>query len=308
MENSKIEWTHHTFNPWIGCTKVSEGCKHCYAETLDKRWKRNNWGPSNTRTRTSDENWKRPLQWNRKAEKEGVRYRVFCASLADVFEHHPDPGHAGTMSTWRDELWRLIKVTPHLDWLLLTKRPENVMKKVPMIWITDWPKNVWIGTSVENQEQADIRIAHLVNIPAPTRFLSIEPMLGSIDLKLFRGLILNHKLDHLAHGMGVTSGIHWVICGGESGHGARPMHPDWPRSLRDQCKAAGVPFLFKQWGEWLPNWQVNEKLRNESISKFTTAKIHLDESGLKYWKVGKNLSGRMLDGVEYNEFPIAKNI
>ena len=180
MENSKIEWCHHTFNPWIGCAKVSQGCANCYAEELmDTRYGRANWGVDGTRVRTSDAYWRKPLAWNRKARIEGVRYRVFCASLADVFEDRED------LEEWRDDLFNLISATPNLDWLLLTKRPENVNRIVgesrgDCYWIEESAGkgngNIWIGTSVENQEQADKRIPELLKIPARVRFLSMEPL------------------------------------------------------------------------------------------------------------------------------------
>ena len=157
-ENSAIEWTDHSFNPWIGCTRVSPGCVHCYAETLaDKRHGWVAWGPKGNRKRTAPANWRKPLTWNRRAEREGVRYRVFCASLADVFDPHPS-----IPQEWRAELWALIQETPSLDWQLLTKRPENVMRMVPALWQVEFPPNVWIGTSVEDQERADERIPELV--------------------------------------------------------------------------------------------------------------------------------------------------
>jgi protein gp37 len=238
-ENSKIEWTHHTFNPWWGCVKVSEGCAHCYAETLSTHYGHNVWGPAKTTPRRlfGEKHWQEPLKWDRQAQREGTRKRVFCASMADVFEDHPQVVDA------RTRLFNLISDTPHLAWLLLTKRPENIK---PMLieagrGFQSLPPWVWIGTSVENQEQADKRIPHLLNVPAHVRFLSCEPLLGPVDL------------SHLAnrggeqHGL-IDGGIHWVIVGGESGAGARPMHPDWARSLRDQCETAGVAFHFKQWG------------------------------------------------------------
>jgi protein gp37 len=224
-ENSKIEWTDHTFNPWEGCTKVSEGCKHCYAEALTKRFGRTQWGPTAQRRRTSDSNWRKPLAWNRKAQQEGAPRRVFCASLADIFEDNPQ------VYDWRYDVYSLTEATPWLNWLLLTKRPENVIDMVPPVWaFRQWPHNVWIGTSVENQAAADKRLPILTCIPAPVRFLSCEPLLGPVDLSPW------------------LRRISWVIAGGESGTQARPMGPDWARSLRDQCQAAGVPFLFKQWG------------------------------------------------------------
>lgn len=234
-ENSNIEWTHHTFNPWIGCTKVSAACDHCYAEAWDARSLQglpSRWGPHADRTRTSAGNWSKPLAWNRKAKAEGTRYRVFCASLADVFDNHKS-----ILPEWRADLWHLIDATPHLDWLLLTKRPQNIGRFMPNYSHTEriWP-NVWLGTTVENQTEADRRIPHLLAVPAAVRFLSVEPMLGPVTIR-----------DYLPYG---DSGplVDWVICGGESGPGARPMQIDWARSLRNQCKQAGVSFFMKQMG------------------------------------------------------------
>ena len=248
MKDSKIEWTHHSFNPWIGCTRVSPGCQHCYAETMmDKRYGKVKWGPQGTRVRTSADYWKQPLKWNREAAAAGERRRVFCASLADVFESKQD--QSGDLREWRFDLWNLIEATPDLDWLLLTKRPENVNDIAPYTYgdVLDWPSNIWIGTSVENQEYADKRIPELLKIPAAVRFLSVEPMLGPVDLENV----------HLFHGATTPVGscvikpiagnyINWVIVGGESGPNARPMHPDWARSIRDQCQETGVPFFMKQ--------------------------------------------------------------
>jgi protein gp37 len=222
-ENSGIEWTHHTFNPWIGCTKVSPACDHCYAEAWDNRFNGERWGPHAARTRTKT--WGNPVKWNRKAEAEGDRYRVFCASLADVFDNHKsiDP-------SWRRELWKLIEDTPNLDWLLLTKRPQNIVKFAPERWFLNGiPENIWMGTTVENQEEADRRLPHLVQIPAKVRFLSCEPIVGPVMIRAW----LN-KLD-------------WVITGGESGNHYRPAQADWFRDLRDQCADWNTPFLFKQW-------------------------------------------------------------
>lgn len=224
-ENSGIEWTHHTFNPWIGCTNVSPGCDYCYAEALMRRFGRGDlWEGHRRRTKT----WGDPVRWNRKCGELGIRQRVFCASLADVFDNQAAP-------SWRIELFGLIRNTPHLDWLLLTKRPQNIAKMLPLDWGEGWP-NVWLGTTVENQEEADRRIPHLLCVPARVRFLSCEPLLGPVDLEPWV-----MRLDDLA------SAIDWVITGGESGPNYRHADPDWFRSLRDQCAAADVPFLFKQW-------------------------------------------------------------
>jgi len=280
-ENSKIEWCHHTFNSWWGCVKVSAGCEHCYAETFSKRTGHNIWGPAKTTERRvfGDKHWAEPLKWNEKATEAGERHRVFCASMADVFEDHPQ------LVAERQRLFELIDRTPHLDWLLLTKRPENIQRLWPFGWYDDqftWP-NVWIGTSVENQEMANKRIPELLKIPAAVRFLSMEPLLGPVDLG--RAFPCGYYCDPDAGGGGhhdhpfwsrVASPIHWVIVGGESGHNARPMHIDWAASLRDQCQTAGVAFLFKQWGE------------------------HSSTGA----RVGKKAAGRLLDGELFNEFPM----
>lgn len=226
-ENSGIEWTHHTFNPWIGCTKVSAACDNCYAEAWDNRFGGLRWGPHASRQRTSAANWQKPLKWDRDAAAKGIRYRVFCASLADVFDNH-----GSITSGWRGDLWHLISRTPNLDWLLLTKRPQNIKKMLPdgygaVAWGDGWP-NVWLGTTVEDQTEYDRRAHHLTAVPAVVHFLSMEPLQGPVDLRGARGL-------------------EWVIVGGESGHNYREAQPEWFRSLRDQCAEAGVPFLFKQW-------------------------------------------------------------
>ena len=298
-ENSKIEWTTHTFNPWIGCTKVSEGCRHCYAEEImDTRYGKVQWGPNGTRVRTSDANWRKPLKWNKDAKGMAERPRVFCASLADVFEDREE------LIPWREDLFALIDKTPNLDWLILTKRPQNVKRflddaeTMPSHF---WPgaagnsvwddivagnfDHVWFGTSVEDQVTADARIPELLKIPAAVRFLSMEPLLGPVDFREM-DLAYGHfpQTDRQkAAGLSpcekrVMNPLHllnWVIVGGESGHHARPMHPEWVRDIREQCLPAGVPFFFKQWGE------------------------HNSDGT----RVGKKAAGRLLDGTEWNEAP-----
>ena len=223
MKNSTIEWTHHTFNPWIGCTQVSPACDHCYAMVMmDHRYHKVKWGAGEIRIRTTMEYWRQPIRWNRLATEAGVRERVFCASLADVF----DGERPEDLGPWRDELWELIEATPQLDWLLLTKRPGNVRRFVP--WGNNWPANVWIGTSVENAAYAKNRLPILAEIPAVVRFVSAEPLLDQFDLH-------NYNID-------------WLIAGGESGMQCRPMDGSHLRSLRDQCVSSGVSFFFKQWG------------------------------------------------------------
>jgi len=302
-ENSAIEWTHHTFNPWRGCTKVSDGCKYCYADTLSKRNPQSLgiWGPQGTRVVAAESYWKQPIKWNKDAEKAGERRRVFCASLADVFEG-PETMPAeswGPVQAARLRLMELIDSTPWLDWLLLTKRPENVYPFLrEELNSASFPPNVWLGVSVENQEQADKRIPVLMNTPAAVRFLSCEPLLGPID---FRKVPSFNRIGLDLRGW-------WVIVGGESGSNARPMHPDWARSIRDQCQAAGVPFFFKQWGEWAP-WGLHccdflsqfngDQARARFSEATTTHYIH--------YRVGKKAAGRLLDGREWSEYPIIQS-
>lgn len=278
-ENSKIEWTHHTFNPWIGCQKVGPGCDNCYAEAMmATRYGRVEWGPHGTRARTSPANWRKPLAWDRAAAKAGERRRVFCASLADVFDNH-----ASILPEWRADLWALIRATPNLDWMLLTKRPGNIAAMLPADWGTGWP-NVWLGCTVTDQAEADRDVPKLP--PARVRFLSIEPQLGPVDLTRLNmdGFWLSALTGEMeVHGH-VNPPLDLVIVGGESGPNARPMHPDWARSLRDQCQSAGVAFHFKQWGEWFP---------------FGT----LDPSLYLPVRIGKKAAGRLLDGRTWDQMP-----
>lgn len=322
--NTKIEWADHTFNPWTGCTKVSPGCDHCYAESWAKRSGHVEWGPYKARRRTTESYWQQPRKWNAQAAAEGRRYRVFCASLADVFDN-------AVLFDWRLELFELIRATPHLDWLLLTKRIgnaaamiEEVMRHIdighaPAFAAWPWP-NVWIGSTVVNQEEADRDILKLINTPAAKRFLSIEPMIGRITLtkvKRFPGGACDREYIDAVNGRAWTDyagmglkgdkfaypgvpfsgegarGIDWVILGGESGHGARPMQPEWVCTVRDDCEAAGVPFFFKQWGHWAPydRGQVDSRLLVNPTAM----------SNLRPY--GKSVAGRMLDGREYSQVP-----
>lgn len=293
-ENSAIEWTNHTFNPWIGCQQVGPGCYHCYAEARDIRYTGgSHWGPDAPRQRTSVKNWNLPLKWDREAERLGVRYRVFCASLADVFDNHPS-----ILPDWRSDLFRLIQATPNLDWLLLTKRPGNIEKYLPA-FMRPYP-NLWLGCTVVNQNEANRDIPKLLAVPAKVRFLSIEPLLGPIDLQEIAiprpDLRASVMIDSLRGTGGLDDAapgcIDWVIVGGESGPEARPMNPQWARDLRDQCAAAGVPFLFKQWGEWV---SVSEVAGPGDHFKFP------DHRTVR--RTGKKLAGRTLDGVLHDGYP-----
>ncbi|MEM7132066.1 MAG: phage Gp37/Gp68 family protein [Chloroflexota bacterium] len=272
-QKSTIEWTDHTFNPWWGCVKVSKGCTNCYAETWANRYGHDVWGQKKSRRTFSDTHWKQPLKWDKVADNNKQRERVFCASMADAFEDNC------SVESERQRLWRLIECTSMLDWLLLTKRPENMKRLAP--WNQDWPSNVWALTSVEDQEQAEKRIPSLVDVPAVVRGLSVEPLLGPVDLRPW--------LDQ----------IQWVIVGGESGRQSRPMHPEWVRCIQQQCRDAKVPFFFKQWGNWIPS---------DSPAKGILVQENPGVRGSQdcYMKrVSKKDAGRLLDGEEWNQLPQA---
>ncbi len=326
-ENSKIEWTHHTFNPWRGCSRVSEGCRACYAEAMSRRNPAvlGRWGVEGTRVVASEMQWRQPIKWNRDAFVAGDRSRVFCASLADVFEEWQGsmlnsrgqvlhthggywpwaPAHE-TLPTQRNfrplvlddvrrRLASLIWETQSLDWLLLTKRIENAQQMIYEMWFSgaSWPKNYWLGTTVENRKQGLMRIEILRDTPAPVKFLSCEPLLEDLGRVDFRG-------------------IDWVIVGGESGPKARPMHPDWARSIRDQCLSAEVPFFFKQWGGWQIDGQPSDadevvRLCLENPKGRWVGpngeKTHTGWDTVHMSPIGKKAAGRLLDGRTWNEFP-----
>ena len=345
-DNTAIEWADHTFNPWEGCQKVGPGCDNSYAEARNARFGggvASNWGPGAPRRRTSSANWRKPIAWNAAAaafaEKHGRRQRVFCASLADVFDNAVDP-------QWRDDLWRLILDTPDLDWLLLTKRIGNVAGRTP---ISGMPKNVWLGVTIVNQVEADRDIPKLLETPAAVRFLSCEPLLGPVDLTAIPyGEVLGNAPSYQdalsariwvpagswsgrGHTVGdrkfvdLCTGIDWVIAGGESGPGARPMHPDWARSLRDQCGAAGVPFLFKQWGWCLPGDLEDEDENGHPAWCFGDAVVGEQEwltpeqegasgtanaratmfgfAGQDFLRFKRSIHVRLLDGMQHDGFP-----
>lgn len=299
--DTKIEWTHHTFNAWVGCTKVSPGCDSCYAEGWAKRAGRDVWGPGKPRQKTSPNNWRQPLKWDKEAQEAGEKRFVFCNSLADVFDNE-------VPNEWRQDLWRLISYTPNLVWLLLTKRIGNVEKMLSEIGDgfgssePQWPRNAWLGISVVNQTEADRDIPKLLfakqALNIPKVFLSIEPMLGPIDLTEvpLPNQVLkksNALSPHRRHS------IDWVICGGESGKAARPMHPSWVSLLRAQCAGNDVPFFFKQWGEWIAQSQIRgmpqwiADLPNSYPIDINTA----------FARAGKKVAGRLLDGQEHNGRP-----
>lgn len=413
-ENSKIEWTHHTFNPWIGCTKVAAGCTNCYAERdMDHRYHKAKWGPHGTRVKTSRPYWRQPIKWDREAERypdecakcgvrlnagsqfqigndtcpsqrnaEGkfdptvpmcggeirrnVRPRVFCASLADWAEDWPGDvvdsngnklyvvprkparphdwptsygimgdgmmlGDPATLDDFRRDLFALIDATRNLDWLLLTKRPENILR----MWVPRFVPhpsrndsvavhrrrdNAWLLTSIAEQKDADRNLPELFKCHnlAPVLGVSAEPLLSLLNLDSYLpGMWHCRSCNHWMRNRASSSvaiddngspqcskcnscnveliALHWVIGGGESGPDARIMPPDAIRSLRDQCQAAGVPFLFKQWGEWAPAGDD----RPATFGYYTERVI----GGVPMHRFGKHKSGRMLDGVIHNAFP-----
>lgn len=325
-DHTFIEWADSTFNPWIGCTKVGPGCDHCYAEAdFDLRKHRAKWGPGNPRSRTSATNWKKPLQWQKQhVEFQGVhgrRRRVFCASLADVFDND-------VPRQWRQDLFDLILATPDLDWLLLTKRIGNVRKMLNEIAVCRGAlltsndeyrlqKNIWIGATICNQEEADRNIPKLLATPAAVRFVSMEPLLGMVDLSSY--LRPKFRPSEDPDWQDLHGPLDWVVAGGESGTNARPMHPEWAASLHNQCAAAGVPYLFKQWGEWMPEANLTHAQRMKDAGHFENLYVRLD--GTTHWivpddhaqyeasdelivKVGKKLAGRMLDGKLHDGYPV----
>jgi len=318
VAETSIEWTATTaqdgtvhggysFNAWVGCQKISVGpqgaCENCYAESWAKRtgqvhlWQ-------GERRRTTADYWKQPIKWNAKSAKLGVRLKVFCCSLADVFDNEV-PQH------WRTALFALIHDTPNLDWLLLTKRIGNAARMLA----EDVPEGidisgrVWLGATIANQAEADRDIPKLLATPARLRFLSCEPLLGPIDLT-----------QHF-WGTHQPGGISWLIAGGESGSKARPSHPDWFRSLRDQCADAGVAYHHKQHGEWIEAHErtgelCSDEAEYEQMAAECDGFISLDGRfvrslddaheetryrGMK--RVGKKAAGRTLDGKVWDEFP-----
>jgi len=323
-DKTSIEWCDATWSPWEGCTKVGPGCDHCYAESMN-RWLRKgaNWGSGAPRREFSEAHWRKPIVWNTKAAEIGKPLSVF-PSICDPFDNEAPAG-------LRDRFLDLVRGTPNLTWLLLTKRIGNVKRMTQVPW-TNWPGNAWIGETIVNQDEADRDVDKLLELPAPVHFISYEPALGPVDFTRWLPLPTCRHCGHPeeAHGFERTIGcqagdgseaspicgcrkmrgeadhdtsgkftyarhaIDWIIAGGESGRSARPMNPQWVRDLRDQCAAAGVPFLFKQWGEYA------------SVSEVEGPGAHFTfPDGATVRRVGKHLAGRLLDGREHNEFPEA---
>lgn len=307
-KNSAIEWCHHTVNFWWGCVfatladgSLDEACRHCYAKMLSALFSRGKatWGPKGNRWIRHVAAVRELAKVDESARKRNVRERVFINSMSDTFEDRDDLNEA------RAALFAVCPSLTNLDILVLTKRPQNVRRMVPTAWLENWPAHVWIGTTCGTQQAADERVPELLRIPARVRFLSCEPLLEHVALKL---------PDHDFSETGAPI-IHWVICGGESGPKARPMHPDWARSLRDQCHAAGVAFFFKQWGEWFPGCNDGDGFlfddRHGEPENFPTRfNVHEfpPERNGEYQemaRIGKKAAGRILDGREHSEFPEA---
>lgn len=297
-KDSSIEWTEHTFNPWWGCTKVSEGCVHCYAESFAKRTgfsatgsKFTIWGDTARRRFFGEKHWQEPLKWQAEAAKLGVMHRVFCGSMCDIFEEQVSlaPDDFAAMAFARVRVLGIVKHTPNLLWLFLTKRIENAAALLPPQWQGgNWPRNVIVGVTIENQKRLDERMPHVAGFKrefvGASVFASCEPLLSSLEWDFRPGRYWLQYLD-------------WVIGGGESGPGARPMHPDWIRKLRDDCanrddmgRPWPLPFLLKQWGEWAP------KQVFSGISEWDKAPAH----GLVYARGGfDSVTGRDMPDPEF---------
>ncbi len=307
-ERTKIEWAHDTFNPWWGCVRVSPGCEHCYAESWAKRMGKDVWGTKADRRMMSDNHWKQPAKWNLQAEQSGEPRRVFCGSMCDVFEARSD-GVEDTLYFARQRLFNLIEATPHLTWMLLTKRPENMVNLTSHreSWRGAWPRNVWAMCTVEDQQRADERIPHLLQVPAAVLGLSCEPLLGPVDFTEWLGAECRHEGAYtepdtnalICRECDESALLNWCIAGGESGPKARPMHSDWARGIRDQCDRAGTAFHFKQWGEWVRPSQMDEDLLAGYDFQDHYHAYDRDDP----FRLGKKVTGRKLDGRTWDQFP-----
>lgn len=254
-DETTIPYCDYTWSPWWGCTKISAGCANCYADRLSRRWHSGQgfWGDSNPRKMMSLAHWKNPHNWNNRARRTGTRRRVLV-SMCDPFEDRLD------LTDARRKFFTLIEGTAWLDWLVLTKRPQNIQAMVPKWWASSWPANVWIGTSIENQKTADERIGHLQAVPSLIRWLSIEPALELIDftywIDLDRSEGRNGKF------------IEWAVIGGESGPSARKCAVEWIRGMKQQLQAAGVPVYVKQLGAY-PVTNETDPTRTPDIHQIT---------------------------------------
>ena len=317
--NSKIEWTDATWNPVVGCTRVSEGCMNCYAERFAARFperfggvsRMTEYGPRWTgKIVLRPEALNLPLRWRKQR-------RIFVNSMSDLFHENVEFAHIVA-------IFRVMAIAQHHTFQILTKRPQRMLEvmnllpealktifpaeKHPEVNAPGWPlPNVWLGVSVENQRAADERIPLLLQTPAAVRFLSCEPLLGPVDLTNYLPYQYQATDEWGAFtDLYVQTGVDWVIVGGESGPGARPMHPDWVRGIRDQCVAAGVAFHFKQWGEWAPTDRVLSSKKTRYAAE--NGQIFTDRpAGMRYerlGRIGKKAAGRLLDGRTWDELPV----
>lgn len=323
-KNSEIEWTDHTWSPWEGCQKTgSLACEHCYAEARNARFGGGiapNWGPHAERRPTAEASWRKALAWDRAAAARGKPERVF-PSLCDPFDNKAPVGV-------RVRFGKLIVATPNLIWLLLTKRIGNAATMLAEMFPDGVPPNVWLGATVVTQEEADRDVPKLLAIAGPrVRFLSMEPLLGPVDLTRCRvgtgtgegewaGKTIHLNIDALRGARSIKlPALDWVIVGGESGLGARPMHPDWARGLRTQCVKAGVPFLFKQWGSCLPGdfdgedengnpaYEIDDCAGPPDYDDLGRGRFVPAIDGQPYIRFAHKRTGRMLDGRTHDGFP-----
>lgn len=296
---TKIEWCQETINPLPGCSKVSEGCKNCWALRMANRFK----GTEKYHGLVENGEWTGRLNWWLADLEKPLRWkkprRIFVNSMGDLFHHylfHGDiPG-----DQYLNDLFHTMDIARHHQYLLLTKRPDNMKRFLENSRINiagDYP-HVWIGVTAENQKRADERIPALLQVPAAVRWVSVEPMLGSVDLSRW----LPDPPDEIPFRLH-NDVLQWCVVGGESGPGARPMNPDWVRSLRDQCVAAGVPFLFKQWGAWMP---CKSSYRHKGSFGFLSDGSYQFDCENRVKKVGKKKSGRQLDGRTWDQYPERK--
>ncbi len=309
-EQSKIEWTDHTFNPWWGCVKVSPACDNCYAERDAARYMPGValWGVGTLRRTFGQAHWAEPIKWNKQAAAAGVRRRVFCASMADVFDKEAPTAE-------RQRLWGVIENTPSLDWLLLTKRVGNVKNMLPLSWLQSPRPNVWLGISVVNQAEAMRDVPKLLEIPAAVRFLSCEPLLELLALDEVFGLTAEMTGCCTDEDCEWCAGTNermqgprpdWIIVGGESGPNARPMAKSWVDRIHEFCIDYEVPFFFKQWGEWRAPMTSDFVAGAAGMAPKPLALRHEYVGDEYVMRLGKKAAGRMLDGAKWSEFPQPK--
>lgn len=253
-EKSKISWTDSTFNSWWGCTNVSPGCDHCYAESFAHRLGLDVWGKTSGRRFFGDNHWRQPLIWNDKAKKSGRPFRVFCGSMCDILDEWrgSPPVEGDILTQQRERLWKLIEATPNLIWLLLTKRPQNYKRMLPAEWCNNYPpQNVCLMTTVESPEYL-WRIKELMLVPARWHAVSWEPALAYVDFKPWMAEKCCSGFECGCRGLPVNPPpyLDWVIAGGESGGGYRGFNIEWARQVRVDCHRGNASFFMKQLGGW----------------------------------------------------------